>query len=83
MTAKKSFKEWLLAQDNRIGPVGDIARDFGLDFKDSNRRPGEPALPRRFTPESARAYLERKGLLAGQPGPVEALEQAIGEWRAG
>jgi hypothetical protein len=83
MTAKKSFKAWLLAQDKRTGPVGDIARDFGLDFKDSNRKPGEPVPPRPFTPESARAYLERKGLLAdGQAGPVEALEEAIGEWRA-
>jgi hypothetical protein len=53
----KTFKQWLLSQDKRIGAVGDLARDFRDDC--GVRKPNGEPLPRRITVDMFRAYLRK------------------------
>jgi hypothetical protein len=69
-------KQWLLGQDKRIGAVGDLARDFRMDC--GVRKPDEPPLPRRFTVDAFREYLEFRSA----DRALLALEEAAAEYKS-
>ena len=72
-----NFRKWLISQRGRNDSIGELARDFAYDFHDDARDSNEPAIPRRFTPVTAREYLLARG---GCYGALRTLEAAASEW---
>jgi hypothetical protein len=73
----KNFKQWLLSQEERIGAVGDLAKDLRWDYRD--RKPSEKPLPTRLTVNTFRAYLENRNAC---DGALRALDEATSEYAA-
>lgn len=68
------FTEWLLSQQHRDDPVGDLARDAGSDRQ----------FPRGAKPRAATAYLARSISERGRRDVLvrNALAEALCDWRA-
>lgn len=73
----QTFQKWLITQRVRNDSIGHLARDFSHDLRDRSREATEPTLPKALTPDSARAYLLRRGVPSGA---LRVLDQAANEW---